>query len=265
MTDNSNKSELVRLNKFLADHGIASRRKADEMIDEGLVQINGRKVFELGLKINPETDQVKVKGKLIVSKPELVYFVFNKPKNVVTSTTDPQGRPTVIDYFSKVKKRIYPVGRLDWDTEGLLLITNDGDFANEIASPASNIPKTYHAKLDGIPTDAKLEKLTNGVSIIGGKVRATRIKRLKKGTDKKEWIEITITEGKNRQVRKMFEKIGFDVVKLRRIAIGDLKLGNLKPGDYRPLQRKDLENLFGMRRTKKPRQESHKKEIQEES
>lgn len=262
MKTESKNTELIRLNKFLADHGICSRRKADELIDNGQVQINGRKVFELGIKINPDSDQVKVNGKLVLVKPELVYFVFNKPRNVVTSTADPQGRPTVLDYFTKVKKRIYPVGRLDWDSEGLLLITNDGDFANEIASPASNIPKTYHAKLDGIPTDAKLEKLTNGVSIIGGKVRATRIKRLKKGTDKKEWIEITITEGKNRQVRKMFEKIGFDVVKLRRVAIGDLRLGNLKAGEFRPLSRKDLENLFGMRRTKKPRPESHKKEIQ---
>lgn len=249
MSSTDNKPTFVRLNKYLADHGVASRRKADEMIDEGRVQVNGRKVFEMGLKINPETDKIKVSGKLVGAKPQPLYFIFNKPKSVVTSTSDPQGRPTVLDYFKRIKKRIFPVGRLDWDTEGLLLMTNDGDFANEITSPSSDIPKTYHAKLNGIPTDAKLEKLTKGVSIIGGRVRATHVKRLKKGSAKKDWIAITITEGKNRQVRRMFEKIGFDVVKLKRVAIGELKLATLKSGEYRPLTRKDLEKLF----SKKPK------------
>lgn len=234
----------IRLNKFLADHGIASRRKADELIDQGQVMVNGRKVFELGLKIQPDTDQVKVNGRLVHIKPQPLYFIFNKPKNVVTSTVDPQGRPTVLDYFTKVKSRLFPVGRLDWDSEGLLLLTNDGDFSNEITSPSSEIPKTYHAKLDGLVTDERLEKLKKGVSIIGGKVRALEVKRLKKGTDKKDWVQITIMEGKNRQVRKMFEKIGYDVVKLRRVSIGQLKLGTLKPGEYRPLTQKDLLMLF---------------------
>ena len=242
----------VRLNKFLADHGIASRRKADEMIDEGRVQVNGRKVFELGIKIDPSKDKVKVGGKLVGAKPQPVYFVFNKPKSVVTSTYDPQGRPVVLDFFRRIKKRIFPVGRLDWDTEGLLLMTNDGDFANEITNPKSNISKTYHAKLDGIPTDKQLDKLKRGVSIIGGKVRAVHLKRLKKGSsNKKEWIEITITEGKNRQVRKMFEKIGYDVEKLKRVSIGELKLSALKPGEYRPLTAKDLTKLFAKPKLKK--------------
>ncbi len=238
------KSEKIRLNKFLADYGVASRRKADAMIDEGQVQVNGRKVFELGIKIDPSKDKVKVGGKLIQVKPQPLYFVFNKPKSVVTSTADPQGRPIVLDFFKKIKHRIFPVGRLDWDTEGLLLMTNDGDFSNEISSPESKISKTYHAKLDGLITPEKMEKLLKGVSIIGGRVRALHVKKLKKGSDKKDWVEITITEGKNRQVRKMFEKIGYDVVKLKRVAIGELKLGPLKPGFYRPLNRKDLEKLF---------------------
>ena len=249
--DRKSGSSLIRLNKFLADHGVASRRKADEMIDEGRVQVNGRKVYELGIKIDPETDSVKVGGKLVGAKPQPLYFIFNKPKNVVTSTSDPQGRPVVLDFFKKVKKRLFPVGRLDWDTEGLLLVTNDGDFSNEITSPSSDIPKTYHAKLDGIPTDAKLDKLRRGVSIIGGKVRALHVKRLKKGTDKKDWIEITITEGKNRQIKKMFEKIGFSVVKLKRVSIGDLKLTTLKTGEYRPLTEKDLAKLFSKPKLKK--------------
>jgi 23S rRNA pseudouridine2605 synthase len=195
---------LIRLNKFLADHGVASRRKADELIDEGRVQVNGRKVFELGIKIDPSKDRVKVGGKPIAVKPQPLYFVFNKPKSVVTSTSDPQDRPIVLDFFKKIKTRIFPVGRLDWDTEGLLLMTNDGDFSNEIASPESKIPKTYHVKLDGLITQEKMEKLRRGVSIIGGRVKAIHIKKLKKGTPKKDWVEITITEGKNRQVRKMF-------------------------------------------------------------
>lgn len=244
MTIDKTENTLIRLNKFLADHGVASRRKADEMIDEGRVTVNGRKVFEMGLKVNPQKDQVKVSGKLVSAKPQPIYFMFNKPKSVVTSTSDPQGRPIVLDFFKRVKKRIFPVGRLDWDTEGLLLMTNDGDFANEITKPSSKIPKTYHAKLDGVPSDAKLDKLKKGVSIVGGKVRASHIKRLKKGSQKKDWIAITITEGKNRQVRKMFEKIGFDVVKLKRVAIGELKLATLKPGTYRPLTQKDMEKLF---------------------
>lgn len=240
MDSNSN----IRLNKFLADHGVASRRKADAMIDEGMVQVNGRKVFELGIKINPQKDIVKVGGKRVGAKPQPVYFVFNKPKSVVTSTSDPQGRPTVLDFFKKVKKRIFPVGRLDWDTEGLLLMTNDGDFSNEISHPKSNITKTYHAKLDGIITQAKIEKLKKGVSIIGGRVRAIHLKKLKKGSEKKDWVEITISEGKNRQVRKMFEKVGLDVEKLKRVSIGGLKLGALKSGDFRPLTQKDLEKIF---------------------
>ncbi len=246
-----NSSNLIRLNKFLADHGIASRRKADAMIDEGRVQVNGRKVFELGIKIDPANDKVKVGGKLVGAKPQPLYFIFNKPKSVVTSTADPQGRPTVLDYFSKVKKRLFPVGRLDWDTEGLLLMTNDGDFFNEIASPQSEITKTYHAKLDRLVPQEKLEKLKRGVSIVGGKVKAVHIKKIKKGSEKKDWVEITITEGKNRQVRKMFEKIGYDVEKLKRVAIGQLKLGALKTGDYRPMTQKDLEKLFAKPTAKK--------------
>ena len=167
-TTPSSQSTSIRLNKFLADHGLASRRKADEMIDQGRVWVNGRQIFELGLKINPTTDQVKVGGKGVGAKPQMVYFIFNKPKSVLTSTEDPKGRPIVLDYFKKIKKRIFPVGRLDWDTEGLLLMTNDGDFSHEIAHPRSKIPKTYHAKLDGLITPQKMDKLLKGVSIVGG-------------------------------------------------------------------------------------------------
>ena len=244
--------ELLRLNKYLASQGIASRRKADQIIEEGKIQINGRRVFEPGLKINPETDRVKVNGKSLGTKPQLVYFIFNKPRNVVTSTSDPKGRPTVLDFFKKIRKRVFPVGRLDWGTEGLLLITNDGDFSWKITNPRSEIQKTYHAKLDGQVTRAKLEKLKKGVSIVGGKVRATHIKHIKKKSDKKDWVQITITEGKNRQVRKMFQKIGFDVVKLKRTAIGQLRLSGLKPGEYRTMDQKDIEKLLRPKQERVP-------------
>ncbi len=250
---NNHQSKLVRLNKFLADHGVASRRKADELIDEGRVEVNGRKVFELGLKIDPQNDRVKVGGKMITNKPQPLYFIFNKPRSVVTTTSDPQGRPIVMDFFKRIRKRIFPVGRLDWDTEGLLLMTNDGDFSNEISSPSSDITKTYHAKLNGQITQAKMDKLKRGVSIIGGKVRALHLKKIKKGSEKKDWVEITITEGKNRQVRKMFEKVGYDVEKLKRVSIGQLRLGALKSGDYRPLTRKDLEKIFSKKPNNKPK------------
>jgi len=237
-------SKLVRLNKFLADHGVASRRKADTLIDEGKVLVNGKKVFELGIKIDPTQDSVKVSGKVVKHRPEPHFYVFNKPKHVVTTNSDPEGRVTVMDYFAKIKARMFPVGRLDWDTEGLLIITNDGEFANSVSSPKAQIPKTYHAKLDGIPTEEKLNKLRRGVSIVGGKVKPLEVVRLSKGTDKKAWIQVTIAEGKNRQVRKMFLKIGFDVVKLKRVAIGRMKLSGLKSGEFRKMTLDDMERIF---------------------
>ena len=236
-------NKLLRLNKYLADQGVASRRKADELIRDSQVHVNGNLVTELGTKVNPEKDHVKVRGKRIGPRPKRISFIFNKPKNVLTSTSDSQGRPVVLDYFKKVGVRLFPVGRLDWGSEGLLILTNDGDLSWKITNPGSKIPKTYHAKLDGLVPKEKLEKLKKGVSIVGGKVKAVDVKHIKKKSDKKDWVQITINEGKNRQVRKMFEKIGFDVVKLRRVAIGQLKLSGLKSGEFRTLEQKDLEKL----------------------
>ena len=257
----------IRLNKYLADCGVASRRKADEIIEAGAVTVNGRKVFELGIRIDPKTDKVVCNGKPVTSPHRMVYYAFNKPKNVVTSNSDPQGRPTVLDFFPKEKLRIFPVGRLDWDSEGLLLMTNDGDFANEVMNPKSKITKTYHVKLNSIPTDAQLEKLTRGVSIEGaGKVSAVAVRRLtEKTTETKGWIEIVITEGKNRQVRKMFEKIGHDVTKLRRVAIGELRIGTLQGGAIKVLGAEDLIKIFKIHKadlkdTKKVRQKPKSKE-----
>lgn len=235
----------IRLNKWIADCGIASRRKADELIEAGKVQVNGKTVYELGVKVDPQKDRITVQGRSTRPIQKHIYIAFNKPENVLTSTSDPSGRPTVMDFFPKISQRIFPVGRLDWDSEGLLLLTSDGEFANLVMSPKANIPKTYLVKLSGRPSQEQLQKLRNGVSIIGGRVKATRVEKVRQGeSDKYDWVEISITEGKNRQVRRMFEKIGFDVKKLRRVAIGRLRLGSLKKGAFIHLKAEDLERIF---------------------
>lgn len=236
----------VRLNKYLAECGLTSRRKADEWIDAGKVKLNGKTVYELGVKVDPKTDKIEVDGKLLKAKPQnQVYIAFNKPTHVMTTMSDPEGRPTVKDYFPKMKERIFPVGRLDWDTEGLLLMTNDGDFAQAVIHPSQEIPKTYLAKLDGQPSEAQFEKLRRGVTIPkGGKVKALFIERMKKGSDQYDWVRISVAEGKNRQVRQMFEKIGFDVKKLRRVAIGALPLGTIPRGAHAYITPQGLAKIF---------------------
>jgi 23S rRNA pseudouridine2605 synthase len=245
-------SHRIRLNKYLADCGIASRRKADEMIENGEVTINGKKVFELGIRVDPKMDRILFRGKPVQAQNRFVYYAFYKPKNVVTTTEDPHGRMTVMDYFPKSKLRLFPVGRLDWDAEGLLIITNDGEFAQKVIHPDEQVSKTYHVKLDGLPTDMQLEKLRRGVSIVGGKVAALHIKRLaNKSTDKKGWVEVVIDEGKNHQVKQMFAKIGFDVVKLRRVAIGEFRIGSLQSGEFRELTFEQIHKIFKRRKSKK--------------
>lgn len=230
---------MIRLNKLLAERGLASRRGADKMIAEGLVTVNGKKVYELGIKVDEHKDKIVVDGKPLRGKNQLFYIMFNKPKNVITSMTDPLDRPTVADYVADVPGRVFPIGRLDWDSEGLLIMTNDGDFANKVMHPKTEVTKTYHVKLDGQPAQDKIEKLLKGVSIPDGRVRAKHIEKLKmtkskstKTSEKYDWYKIVITEGKNHQVREMFKKIGFDVMKLQRVAIGKLRLGALETGEY---------------------------------
>jgi 23S rRNA pseudouridine2605 synthase len=236
--------ESVRLNKYLSECGVSSRRKADELIAEGAVLVNGKKVFELGTKVTPNKDRITVNGRPVKDQGKKIYILFHKPKNVVTTMEDPTGRATVADYFERLPVRVFPVGRLDWDTEGLLLLTNDGDFAQKVNHPSEEIPKTYLVKVDGKPTDQQLEKLKRGVSIIGGKVAAKHAERIRRGADKYDWIKLVISEGKNRQIRRMFEKIGFDVIKLQRVAIGKLRMGTLKRGEYVFLTEKGLDKIF---------------------
>lgn len=249
--DTKTDSQLVRLNKLLAERGLASRRGADKMIEEGMVVVNGKKVYELGVKVNPNKDRIVVDGKPLKSKGENLYIMFHKPKNVITSMTDPLERVTVADYMENVPARVFPIGRLDWDSEGLLILTNDGDFAQKVMHPKTEVTKTYHVKLDGQPQPYQIKKLLTGVSIPGGRVKAKHVEKLKqnktgkaKTSDKNDWYKIIITEGKNHQVREMFKKIGFDVTKLQRVAIGKLRLGQLDRGEFVYLNEAAKDRVF---------------------
>lgn len=236
----------IRLNKLIADSGLASRRGADRMIEEGQVTVNGKKVFELGIKVDPLTDNILINGKPMRKKAEHIYLLFNKPKGVLTTMEDPLGRPTVKDYLNEVPYRVFPIGRLDWDSEGLLLLTNDGEFANKVMHPKEEVTKTYLVKLDGQPREDQIAKLYRGVSIEGGRVKAKHVEKIKRmeGSDQYDWYKIIITEGKNRQIRQMFHKIGYDVMKLQRVAIGCLRLGSLPRGDVVFLHESILEKVF---------------------
>jgi 23S rRNA pseudouridine2605 synthase len=236
----------VRLNKFLSECGIAARRKADELIAEGAVIINGKKVYELGTRVNPETDRITVNGKPVKAPAHKVYILFHKPKGIVTTMEDPEGRPTIADFFTRLPVRVFPVGRLDFDTEGMILLTNDGDFAQKVMHPREEILKTYLVKIDGQPGEDQLNRLRTGVSIIGGRVSAKGVERIRRGdSDKYDWIKLMIAEGKNRQIRQMFEKIGFDVMKLQRVAIGRLRMPtSLQRGEYLFLTEAGVAKIF---------------------
>ena len=206
--------------------------------------VNGKKVYELGIKVDPHADKILVQGKPLRKKFEHLYLMFYKPKGVLTTLEDPLERPTIKEFLGEVPTRVFPVGRLDWDSEGLLLLTNDGEYANRVTHPKAEVTKTYLVKVDGKPTDEQLAKLKLGVTIVGGKVAAKSIEKVKRGREQYEWLKIVITEGKNRQIRQMFEKIGFDVLKLQRVAIGRLRIGNLQRGDLVYLNEVAAERVF---------------------
>jgi 23S rRNA pseudouridine2605 synthase len=230
-----------RLQKILAQMGIVSRRKAEELILEGRVTVNGR-IATIGMKADLTRDHIKVDGKLLVRPEPKVYIIFNKPRDVVTSLYDPEGRPTVKDFLKGVKYRVFPVGRLDYDSEGLLLLTNDGDFAHAVLHPSKKIPKTYLVKLKGFLKEDDIKKLRTGIKLADGMTAPAKVKRVRK-TENNSWIEITIYQGKKRQIRRMLEKIGHEVLKLRRIRIDGLEMGNLKPGAYRYLSAEEINKI----------------------
>jgi 23S rRNA pseudouridine2605 synthase len=226
-----------RLQKIIAAAGVASRRKAEDLIVSGRVVVNGQVVNELGTKADPEQDHIRVDGKLLQGPERFTYVALNKPKGYVTTVSDEKKRPTVMDLVKKLKGRVYPVGRLDWASEGLILMTNDGALANALMKAASNVAKTYVVKVAGQPDEAKLDKLRRGVSIAekgGRRVRTApaKIRLIREGDN--PWLEVTIIEGRNRQVRKMFEEVGHHVEKIRRVQYGPLAL-DVPPGDWRNL------------------------------
>lgn len=230
-----------RLQKIIAAAGIASRRKAEELITQGRVTVNGQVVTELGSKADLARDHVKVDGKLLQGSERHIYLLLHKPKGYVTTVSDPEGRPTVMDLVKNVGERIYPLGRLDYNSEGLLLLSNDGDLANYLTQAASNVPKVYLVKVAGSPPEDAVEKLRHGVRI-GSKPGArgmhavrtapAEIKLVKPGEN--PWYEVTLYEGKNRQIRRMFEEIGHHVEKIKRVRYGPLSL-DVEPGEFREL------------------------------
>ncbi|MDO4376800.1 MAG: pseudouridine synthase [bacterium] len=235
---------MERLQKIIALSGYASRRKAEELIKAGKVMVNGKVVRELGTKAN-FSDDILVDGKKI-EKEEKEYYIFNKPRGVITSTSDDKGRKVVTDYF-ETNKRLYPVGRLDYDTTGLLILTNDGELANLIMHPRNKIEKQYIAKLEGIIKGEEINKLKNGVVLDGTKCIPKRVKL--REFDKKtntSIVEIVICEGKNHEVKRLFESVSFNVLKLKRERIGFLTLGKLKSGEYRKLNPKEVKQLYGL-------------------
>lgn len=231
----------MRLNKYIAQSGIASRRKADELTLAGNVKINGCVMNQPGYDVK-EGDEVSVNGTVIRPEKKLVYIVLNKPKGFVTTAHDDQGRPTVMDLVSDIEERVYPIGRLDCNTTGLLLMTNDGDLAYRLTHPKHHVYKTYRARVNGILSREKAAQLRRGVDIGGFVTSRSKVEILKHG-EHSTIVEIQIYEGKNRQVRKMFAAVGNKVIDLERIAIGDLHLGHLKSGHYRKLTPREIEYL----------------------
>ncbi len=231
----------MRLQKFLALCGVASRRKSEEFISSGRVKVNGNVITKMGTKVNPETDQVTVDNKKVVLEEEKVYILLNKPKGYVTTVHEQFNRKKVVDLVN-LSYRIFPVGRLDYNTSGLLILTNDGDLTYKLTHPKFEVPKVYIAKIKGTPTKEKLTNFENGLKIDNYISAPAKIKILKEFNGF-SFLEITITEGRNRQVRKMCNAIGHPVLELERIKMGKINVGNLEVGNWRYLTKKELEYL----------------------
>lgn len=240
---------MERLQKVLARAGLASRRAAEGLITAGRVTVNGTAVTRLGTQVDPERDAIKVDGVRVKASPEPpLYLMLHKPRGVVTTLSDPEGRPTVRDYLRGVRGRIFPVGRLDFASEGLLLLTSDGALARDLMHPSRGVAKTYAAKVRGTPSPDALKRLTAGVVVEGRKTLPARVRVLEAGAN--AWVEITVVEGRKHQVRHMLDAVGHRVQRLRRIRYGGVELGILRPGALRALTAREVERL---RRAVKPR------------
>lgn len=236
-------AQLVRLQKMLADCGVASRRKSEELIAAGKVKVNG-KVAAIGDKVDPVNDKVYVSGRRVTgtARPQLRYIMLNKPRGVTTTMSDEKGRKCVADLIKDIPERVYPVGRLDRDSEGMLLLTNDGDFANHIMHPKKHVNKVYRVTVRPNINDDQVNKLENGVMLDGRKTAPAQV-RVVTREEGRAVLEIVIREGRNRQIRRMCEAVGLEVARLKRTAIGGVKLGGLKSGMYRDLTDKEVQKL----------------------
>ena len=232
-----------RLQKILSQAGVSSRRHAEQIIQEGRVTVNGAVITELGSKADLDTDHIKVDGRLLRAPKRLVYIALHKPNNTVTTVTDPQHRATVMDLLKRVRERVYPVGRLDYHSEGLLLLTNDGEMANAIMASASHLPKTYLVKVNGPLTADQEERFRRGVPISGKRTLPAGLKLVHSAEN--PWYEVRLFEGRNNQIRIMFKHFGRLVEKLKRVRVGPVELGPLKPGEFRYL---DVEEVGKLRR-----------------
>ena len=247
---------LERLQKIIAHAGVASRREAESMIREGRVTLNGRTVTELGTKADADRDHIKVDGKLLTRAEPHRYILLYKPKEVMTTVDDPQGRRTVIDLVRGVRERIYPVGRLDFQSEGLVLLTNDGELAYKVSHPTNGSIKTYSVKVRGVPEERLIEKLRRGITIEGKRTLPCdieRVKTTKKDDEGNSWFEVRLREGRTQQIRKMFKALGHPVAKLKRVAIGPIADPKLAAGDWRELTKHEVKMLETMKEPAKVR------------
>jgi 23S rRNA pseudouridine2605 synthase len=233
-----------RLQKIISRAGVASRRKAEELIVAGRVTVNGVKERELGVRADPERDEIRVDGKLISQALEHLYVMLHKPEGYVTTTRDPEGRPTVMKLIKRIRQRVYPVGRLDYDTSGLLLFTSDGDLARFITHPSSEVKKTYSVKVKGAASPGAVKELKKGPKIGGRPLKPSEARFVKTTPGgRHSWVSLTISEGRTRQIRRMCEAVGHPVLKLKRIALGPLLLGGLPVGEWRHLTDRELSDL----------------------
>lgn len=238
-----------RLQKILAQAGFGSRRACEGVILDGRVAVNGVVVRVLGTRADPAQDAIEVDGRPLPRAPARVYLLLHKPPGVVTSLRDPRGRPVVTDLLPGRLPRVYPVGRLDFASEGLLLLTNDGPLTQRMLHPAFGVPRTYHARVRGVPSEATLAAMCRGVHVQGERLRA-RGASLLKATDRNGWVEVVVAEGKHHEVRRLCQALGHPVLRLRRVAFGPLRLGRLKPGEWRRLTERELAALHALGRTK---------------
>ena len=241
----SDETEGVRLQKVLAAAGVASRRASEIMIDEGRVEVNGKIVTEQGRRVNPDRDQIRVDGSRIPPPRRHMYLVLNKPRGVISTMDDPEGRTTLADYLPRTKERLFHVGRLDTETEGLIILTNDGEFAHRLAHPSYEVRKSYHVQVAGVMDNRTLKRLEKGVTLDDGPVKPGKVKLISRGQDR-TLLQVSLHEGRNRIVRRMMDAVGHPVDRLARTAIGPVRLGNLPVGETRELSRDELGALLDM-------------------